>query len=87
MVYVAAKAAELAGTLDRAKIIEALGKLEMDQMVLPVKRGKIKFDPKYREVEFFLFAQQMFWDDKVKELRPVIIWPAELSEAKYKHPS
>jgi len=87
VVYVAAKAAELAGTLDRAKIIEALGKLEMDQMVLPVKRGKIKFDPKYREVEFFLFAQQMFWDDKVKELRPVIIWPAELSEAKYKHPS
>jgi branched-chain amino acid transport system substrate-binding protein len=86
-VYIAAKAVELAGSLDKAKIIEALGKLEMDQMVLPVKRGKIKFDPKYREVEFFLIAQQMLWDERVKELRPLIIWPAEMAEGKYKHPS
>jgi branched-chain amino acid transport system substrate-binding protein len=86
-VHVVAKAAELGGSLDKAKLIAALGKLEMDQLVLPVRGGKIKFDPKYREVEFHLFAQQMFWDDRVKELRPVIIWPAELSEAKYRHPS
>lgn len=85
-VYVAAAAVERAGSLDRAKIIEALGKLEIDQMVLPVKGGKIKFDPKYREVDFFLFAQQMSWDDKVKELRPTIVWPGTLAEAKYRHP-
>lgn len=86
-VYIAAKAVELAGSLERAKVIEALGKLEMDQLVLPVKGGKIKFDPKYREVEFFLFAQQMVWAEDVKQLRPVIIWPASMAERKYKHPS
>jgi hypothetical protein len=29
----------------------------------------------------------MFWDDKLKELRPVIVWPGDLAEAKYRHPS
>lgn len=86
-VYVAARAVEMAGNLDKKKIIEALGKLEMDQMVLPVKGGKIKFDPKYREVPFYVFAQQMLWDDKAKELRPVIVWPADLADAKYRNPS
>lgn len=86
-VYVAAKGVELAGSLDKAKIIQGLGKLEMDQMVLPVKGGKIKFDPKYREVPFYQFAQQMFWDDKAKELRPVIVWPPDLADAKYRNPS
>lgn len=86
-VYIAAKAIENAGSLDRAKVIDALAKLEMPQLVLPVKGGKIRFDAKYHEVEFFLFVQQMFWDDKVKELRPVIIWPADIAEAKYRHPS
>lgn len=86
-VYIAARAVELAGSLDRAKIIEALGRLQMEQLVLPVRGGKVRFDPKHREVEFFLFAQQMFWDEKLGELRPVIIWPAELGEARYRHPS
>lgn len=85
-VHVAARAIERAGSLEKGKIIEALGKLEMDQMVLPVHGGKIRFDPKYREVPFVLFVQQMFWDDQVKELRPVIVWPGGLAEAKYKQP-
>jgi branched-chain amino acid transport system substrate-binding protein len=86
-VYIAAKAIEAAGSLDRGKIVDALAKLEMPQLVLPVKGGKIRFDTKYHEVEFFLFVQQMFWDEKVKELRPVLIWPADIAEAKYRHPS
>ncbi len=86
VVHIAAKAIERAGSLDRKKIIEALGKLEIDQMVLAMQGGKIRFDPKYREAAFVLFVQQMAWDDKVKELRPTIIFPAELAEAKYKQP-
>jgi len=85
-VYVAARAVETAGSLDKKKIIDGLGKLEMDQMLLPVKGGKIKFDPKYREVPFHVFAQQMLWDDKAKELRPVIVWPPDLADAKYRNP-
>lgn len=87
VVFIAARAVERAGSLDRARITEALGRLEMDQQVLPVRGGKIRFDPKYREVEFILLGQQLFQDDRVKELRPVIIWPPELAEAAYRHPS
>ena len=86
VVHIAAGAIERAGSLDRKKIIEALGKVEMDQMVLAMQGGKIRFDPKYREAAFVLFVQQMAWDDKVKELRPTIVWPGELAEARYKQP-
>jgi branched-chain amino acid transport system substrate-binding protein len=86
VVHITARAIERAGALDKAKIIEALGKLEMDQLVLPVRGGKIKFDPKYREIDYYLTATQLFWDDKLKELRPTVIWPTEVAEAKYRHP-
>jgi branched-chain amino acid transport system substrate-binding protein len=85
-VYIAAKAIERAGTLDKARVIEALAGLEMDQYVLPVRGGRIRFDPKYREVDFYLIAQQLFWDEKLMELRPVVVWPGEIAEAKYKQP-
>lgn len=85
-VYIIARAAERAGSLDKARIVDALGKLEMDQVLLPVHGGKIRFDPKYREVAFSLFVQQMSWDETVKELRPIIVWPGELAEARYKQP-
>ncbi|HET8577136.1 MAG TPA: ABC transporter substrate-binding protein [Methylomirabilota bacterium] len=86
VVHIAARAIEQAGSLDRPRVIEALSKLEMNQLVLPV-RGTIRFDPNYREVEFYLIGQQLIWDDKLKELRPVVIWPGESAEAKYQHPS
>lgn len=85
-VHVAVRAIEQAGSVDKARIIESLGKLEMDQMVMPMRGGKIKFDPKYRELPITLFTEQLFWDENVKELRPVIVWPAEVAEAKYRHP-
>ena len=86
VVHITAKAVEQAGSLERTKLIETLGKLEMSQVVLPV-RGKIRFDSKYREVDFYLIGQQLVWDDKVKELRPVVVWPGESAEAKFKNPS
>ncbi|MGQ0548491.1 MAG: ABC transporter substrate-binding protein [Armatimonadota bacterium] len=86
VVYVAAKAVENAGSLEKAKIIEALGKLEMDQIVLPIRGGKIRFDARYREVPFLLFTSQMFWDEKARELRPVIVWPTDLADARFRRP-
>ncbi len=85
-VHVAAKGIELAGSLEKAKIIEALGKLEMDQLVLPIRGGKIRFDAKYREVPFLLFTSQMFWDEKARELRPVIVWPGDMADARFRRP-
>lgn len=85
-VYIIARAIYLAGTLDKAAIIEALEDVKMDQILLPVKGGKITFD-EFNEVEFDLFVTQMFWDETLQELRPKVIWPSELAEAEYIHPS
>ena len=85
-VYIAAKAFERAGTLDKAKVIEALGGLEAARYVMPIRGGKSLFDPKYREVDFYLIAQQLVWDEKVKELRPLVVWPRDVAEAKSKRP-
>src|SRR2546427_4144520 len=41
VVHIAAGAIERAGSLDRKKIIEALGKVEMDQMVLAMQGGTV----------------------------------------------
>ncbi len=86
-VHIAARAVQRAGGVEKAKLVEALARLEMDALVLPVRGGKIRFDPQYREVDFFLIAQQLFWDDGLRELRPVVVWPAEVAEARYRRPS
>lgn len=76
-VYVMAKAIENGGSLDKAKIREALEKLEMPQLTLPVKGGTIKFD-KVHEVRFDIYVTQLKWDASVNEPRPVVIWPNHL---------
>ena len=85
-VYIIARAIYLAGTLDKEAIIKALEDVKMDQILLPVKGGKRTFD-EFHEVEFNLFVTQMFWDESVGELRPKVIWPPDLAEAEYVHPS
>jgi branched-chain amino acid transport system substrate-binding protein len=85
-VHIAAKAFERAGTLDKAKAIDALSGLEAARYVMPIRGGKSLFDPKYREVDFYLITQQLAWDAKLKELRPLVVWPREVAEAKYKRP-
>ncbi len=82
-VYVAAKAMENAGTLDKAVVRDALANLRMPQMVEAIKGGTITFSPDYREVQFELFMTQLFWDDKVGETRPKIVWPDNLKETDF----
>lgn len=82
-VYVAAKAMENAGTLDKAAVRDALSNLRMPQMVEAIKDGTITFCPYYREVQFELFMTQLFWDDKVGETRPKIVWPENLKETDF----
>lgn len=85
-VHIATRAIERAGTVDKAGVIKALGELPPDKYVLPIRSGKVLFDPKFREVDFYLIAQQFFWDEKLKELRPRVVWPDEVAEAKFKQP-
>lgn len=85
-VHIAARAIERAGSLDSQRVIAALAALPVDKYVMPIRSGKTLFDPKYREVDFYLIAQQFFWDEKLKELRPRVVWPHDVADAKYVHP-
>jgi branched-chain amino acid transport system substrate-binding protein len=82
-VYVAAKAIENAGTLDKAKVREALVTLEMPEIVEAMDGGMIKFSPDYREAQFSLFMEQLIWDPAVSEGRPKIVWPDNLKETDF----
>ncbi|MDJ0269941.1 MAG: ABC transporter substrate-binding protein [Aigarchaeota archaeon] len=85
-VYIAVKAIEEAGTLDKAKVAEALRNLVMGELLLPVPGGVIKFKPTGHQT-FELYGVQLIWDENVQELRPVIVWPKEIAEAEVRLPS
>ena len=85
-IYIAAKAIETAGSLDKAKIVTALNELEMPELVEPMKGGKIAFSQDYRESKFQLYMQQLRFDPKIGEPRPRIVWPDSLKEADFELP-
>jgi branched-chain amino acid transport system substrate-binding protein len=82
-VYIGAQAVENAGSLDKAKINEALAGISMPQMVEAMKGQTISFSPDYRESKFDLYMEQLFWNETVKETRPEIVWPASLKETDF----
>lgn len=82
-VYVAAKAIENAGTLDKAAVRDALASLSMPEIVEAIKDGTISFSKDYREVQFSLFMEQLIWDDQAGEVRPKIVWPDNLKETDF----
>lgn len=85
-IYVAAKAVENAGTLDRAAIQTAIASIQMPQMMEAMQNGTISFSTKYHESKFELYMEQLIWDDSVKELRPKIVWPENLKETDFALP-
>ncbi len=85
-VYVAAAAAEKAGTLDRPALVAAIGSIEVPEMVESMERGVISFANPFRESQFNLFMEQLRWDPATQLLRPKIIWPDELKEADFEIP-
>jgi branched-chain amino acid transport system substrate-binding protein len=82
-VYIAAQAIDNAGTLDKEKVRTAMTQLHMPQMVEAIKGGIITFSPNYREVEFELFMEQLFWSEVANECRPKIVWPDNLKETDF----
>ena len=82
-VYIATQAIENAGTLDKEKVRTAMTQLHMPQMVEAIKNGIITFSPDYREVEFELFMEQLFWSPVANECRPKIVWPDNLKETDF----
>ncbi len=82
-VYIAAKAIENAGTVDKEAVRAALAEIEMPQMVEGMKNGVITFSSDYRESKFELYMQQLIWDESVGETRPVIVWPDSVKETDF----
>jgi len=82
-VYIAAKAVGNAGTLDKAKVRDALASLQMPQMVEAMQNQTISFSPDFRESSFSLDMEQLIWDPSVNQTRPKIVWPATLAERSF----
>ncbi len=80
-VKIVANAVEQAGSLDKAKIRNALAGTNMTEMIEEMKDGKITFSKDYREANFNLYMEQLAWNNKTQELRPNIIYPADLSQS------
>ncbi len=85
-VYVAAKAIETAGTLDKKTVRDTLATFEMPEIAEAMKGGMIRFSPDYREVKFELFMEQLIWNAELGECRPKIVWPDNLKEADFQLP-
>lgn len=82
-VYVAAQAVENAGTRDKTAVTSALESLEMPQIIEVMENGVIQFTDQYREARFELYMEQLYWNETVNELRPVIVWPDHLKQGDF----
>lgn len=82
-VYVGAKAVENAGTLNKTQVRQAIGNLQMPQMVEAMQNQTISFSRDFRESKFDLTMEQLHWNETLKETRPQIVWPASLKEADF----
>jgi branched-chain amino acid transport system substrate-binding protein len=85
-VYMGAKAVENAGTLNKTQVREAIGNLQMPQMVEAMQNQTISFSRDFRESKFDLTMEQLHWNETLKETRPEIVWPASLKETDFEIP-
>jgi branched-chain amino acid transport system substrate-binding protein len=82
-VYIGAKAVENAGTLNKTQVKQAIGNLQMPQMVEAMQNQTISFSKDFRESKFDLTMEQLRWNETLKETRPNIVWPADLKETDF----
>lgn len=81
--YIAAQAIENAGTLSKADITRALGELSMPQIIEYMKDGTISFSKDFRESQFDLWMEQLYYNATIGETRPQIVWPDNLKSTDF----
>jgi branched-chain amino acid transport system substrate-binding protein len=76
-VYIAKNAIENAGSIDKAKVRDALEATDMPQSLLIMSGGKITFSTgtNYHEITPITFIEQLIWDSTVGELKPYVVYP------------
>ena len=82
-VYIATKAIENVGNLDKTNVRDELAGIEMPEIIEAMQGGVIKFSSDYREGKFQLYMQQLIFNDSLGETRPVIVWPDNLKESEF----
>jgi len=86
-VYIAAKAIENAGTLNKSAIRDAVENIKMPQLVESMVNGTISFSKDYHESKFNHFMVQLHWNETAGILKPTVIWPDEMKEGDFELPS
>jgi branched-chain amino acid transport system substrate-binding protein len=84
--FILKRAIEDAGTLEKARVCEALARLDMPSLTVPVEGGRIRFDENH-EVRFDMFVTQLSRDQASGQTRAQVIWPAELANTTLRLPS
>jgi len=79
-------AAGEAGSLDKDKVRNSLAAMSMPETIEAMKNGKISFSKDAREADFNLYMEQLAWNGTLQELRPQIVYPAELSTGTFTIP-
>jgi branched-chain amino acid transport system substrate-binding protein len=82
-VYIAANAIGQAGSLDKEKLKTTLASISLPETIESMKGGRITFSQDAREAEFNLYMEQLKWNETLQELRPEIVWPADLKQADF----
>jgi branched-chain amino acid transport system substrate-binding protein len=84
--YIAAKAIENAGSLNKDQVKNALDQLSMPQMIEAMNGGTITFSRDYREAPFKLYMEQLYFVPALNECRPTVVWPDDLKTGNFTLP-
>ncbi len=74
--YIAKDAITRAGSVDKAKVRDAIENTNLPQMLIQTESGKIQFSKgiNYHEVSPVTFIEQLKWDSTANQLRSQIVW-------------
>ena len=81
-IYVIKAAIENAGTLDKAKVRDAIEKIELPQMLIPMKGGVITFDENH-EIAPICFIEQMYFDEDTNAMKLSIVYPDTMKQQEF----
>jgi branched-chain amino acid transport system substrate-binding protein len=79
-VYIAKNAIEQAGSVDKAKVRDALQATDMPQSLLVMQNQRITFSSgiNYHEILPKTFIEQLIWNSATSTLKPSVVYPATL---------
>ncbi len=84
-IYLVAVAVEEAGTLDKAKVRDAIEDIETPQKLILMEGGLVKFN-EHHEIPAICFIEQLYYDEDTDTLTPYIVYPDQLKQKEFELP-